>query len=187
MNTGTRKTRQREAIRDAIAEAKVPVSPREILDRASSNVDGIGLATVYRTLKLLVDAGEILAVDIPGDTPRYELAGKGHHHHFVCKGCQKVFELEGCCGHFSELTPKGFSLEGHDLTLFGRCDACAKPGKKDKKLDLCASGHCNHPHHTHHPHHSHSSHADTHAHVGHSDKIHTESRAKRPAARAKKK
>lgn len=179
MNAGTRNTRQREAIRDAIADAKAPVSPREILDRASSHVDGLGLATVYRTLKLLVDAGEILTVDIPGDTPRYELSGKGHHHHFVCKGCERVFELEGCCGHFSELTPKGFSLEGHDLTLFGRCATCMKQSKnghsKDAKHDDCATGHCNHPHH----HHATSARQES----DHG----AESRSKRPQARAKKK
>ncbi len=121
-----RKTRQREAIRDAIAAAKAPVGPREILESAAGGAQGLGLATVYRTLKLLVQAGEILTVDIPGESPRYELAGKGHHHHFLCKACDKVYELDGCCGHFDELTPKGFEVTSHDLTLFGHCANCVK-------------------------------------------------------------
>ncbi len=120
-----RRTRQRAAIRDAIEQAGVPVSPREILELAARRAEGLGLATVYRTLKLLVEGGEVAPVDVPGESPRYEIP-KGHHHHFHCKGCGRVFELEGCCGHFSELTPRGFRLDGHELMLFGLCGGCAK-------------------------------------------------------------
>jgi Fur family transcriptional regulator, ferric uptake regulator len=121
-----RQTRQRQAIRDAIGDAGVPLSPREILAQAKSRVDGIGMATVYRTLKLLADAGVVQTVEIPGEAPRYELAGKGHHHHFYCKGCGKVFEVDGCPGDFSELTPRGFRLDEHELVLFGKCAGCAQ-------------------------------------------------------------
>jgi len=126
MSETARKTRQRDAIRAAISDAKAPLGPKEILDAAGREVEGLGLATVYRTLKLMVEAGEIMPVEIAGESPRYELAGKGHHHHFLCKGCGKVFELEGCCGHFEGLAPRGFRVEGHDLTLFGQCAGCAK-------------------------------------------------------------
>lgn len=121
----TRNTRQRDAVREAIEKAGVPVSAREILSLAKKGSRGIGLATVYRTLKLLGDAGEIAVVIIPGQAPRYEAAGKAHHHHFHCRQCGRVYELEGCCGHFAELTPAGFELESHDVTLFGRCGECA--------------------------------------------------------------
>jgi len=121
-----RQTRQRQAIHDAIADAGVPLSPREILEQAQSRIEGLGMATVYRTLKLLADARVVAVVDIPGESPRYELAGKGHHHHFCCRACGKVYELEGCCGHFDDLTPPGFTLDGHELVLFGTCARCAK-------------------------------------------------------------
>lgn len=125
-----RQTRQRTAIRDAIADAGSPIAPREILARAQTKVRGVGLATVYRTLKLLADAGIVKTVDIPGESPRFELAGKAHHHHFVCRGCGKVFELEGCCGHFHDEVPRGFKVEDHEVVLFGRCAACATPRKR---------------------------------------------------------
>lgn len=128
-----RRTRQRSAIRDAIAEAGSPVSPREILERAQSHVSGLGMATVYRTLKLLADAGEVQSVEIPGESPRFELTGKGHHHHFYCRACERVYEVEGCPGDFAELTPPKFELDGHELVLFGRCDKCAVPAKRKRK------------------------------------------------------
>jgi len=120
-----RQTRQRQAIRDVIADAGVPLSPKAILEHARSRIDGLGMATVYRTLKLLEQAKVVIAVEIPGEAPRYELAGKAHHHHFYCRVCGGVFEVEGCCGHFEDHAPKGFEIEGHEVLLMGRCAACA--------------------------------------------------------------
>ncbi|MDX2130595.1 MAG: transcriptional repressor [Planctomycetota bacterium] len=124
-----RDTRQRRVIQAVIAKAGVPLSPREILAHAQSEIDTLGLATVYRTLKLLAESGQIAQVDIPGGPPRYELAGKHHHHHFHCRSCGKVYEVEGCCGHFDDHTPPGFELEGHEVLLFGRCAACARTAR----------------------------------------------------------
>ncbi len=124
-----RKTPQRTAVHDVIVHAGTPLLPREILARARARSAGIGMATVDRTLKSLQEEGLIQAVEIPGEPPRFEGAGKGHHHHFHCTSCERVFELAACCGHFGELTPKGFVLESHDLTLYGRCAECAARGR----------------------------------------------------------
>ncbi len=126
-----RSTKQRLAIREALAHASRPLSPREILDAAQANVEKLGMATVYRTLKTMVEDREAVTVELPGQPPRYELAGKEHHHHFHCTKCRRVFEVEGCPGQLDHLTPPGFILEGHDLTLIGLCAACAakvRPG-----------------------------------------------------------
>ena len=61
-----RKTKQRDAIKSAIERAGVPISPKEILEAAQSHVAGLGLATVYRTLKILADAG-VLAHTVLSD------------------------------------------------------------------------------------------------------------------------
>lgn len=124
MQAATRNTRQRQAIRDALEAAGRPLSPLEVLEAAREAVPGIGLATVYRNLKVLADEQWIAQVDLPGDSPRYEVAGKDHHHHFRCRGCGGVFEVEGCPGDLRTMVPKGFRLEGHEVILFGRCAAC---------------------------------------------------------------
>ena len=120
-----RNTRQRTAIRDAIAVAERPLLPQEVLDAAQGASPGLGLATVYRSLKALVDEGEVCAVQLPGENPRYEIAGGHHHHHFQCRQCQRVFDVHACPGDLSRLAPAGFQVEGHELTLYGRCSECA--------------------------------------------------------------
>ena len=119
-----RQTRQRTAIRDVIAEAGTPLSPREILEKAKTRIKAVGMATVYRTIKLLIEDGVVQTVEIPGEVPRFEIAGKEHHHHFCCKRCRRVFEVEGCPGDMSGLVPAGFKLEYHEIVLFGRCPGC---------------------------------------------------------------
>jgi Fur family ferric uptake transcriptional regulator len=54
-----RNTRQRSAIRDAIAVADRPLLPQEVLDAAQPASPGLGIATVYRNLKALLDEGEV--------------------------------------------------------------------------------------------------------------------------------
>lgn len=117
-------TRQRQAIREVLDEQNRPLSPFEVLQAAQARVPRLGIATVYRTLKGLVEEGEAVAVELPGEPPRYEPAGKRHHHHFRCTACGKVFELEGCPGDMSYLAPKGFRTFSHEIVLYGRCADC---------------------------------------------------------------
>lgn len=122
-----RNTRQRMAIREAIAQAARPLLPLEVLQAAQQGAPGLSIATVYRNLRALVDEGELHAVVLPGENPRYELAGGGHHHHFQCRQCERVFEVEACPGNLASLAPAGFTVEDHELTLYGRCSDCAPP------------------------------------------------------------
>lgn len=119
-----RDTRQRRAIRRAFEEAGHPLSPQELLDLAQEEVRSLGIATVYRNIRALQDDGWLETVELPGEPPRYEVAGKAHHHHFHCRDCDRVFEVEGCPGNIQAITPNGFKLERHEFVLYGLCDAC---------------------------------------------------------------
>lgn len=120
-----RNTRQREAILGALSQAGRPLGPQEILVFAQQFVPRLGIATVYRNVRNLVESGQIRVVLLPGSSDRYELAGKHHHHHFHCRECDGVFELDGCAEDFSGVTPSGFRLERHEVTLYGLCPACS--------------------------------------------------------------
>jgi Fur family transcriptional regulator, ferric uptake regulator len=127
-----RSTRQRSAIRAAIERAQRPLLPQEVLAAAQAEVPGLGIATVYRNLKALLDEGAIQLVSLPGENPRYETLGHGHHHHFQCTACDRVFDVHACPGDLSRLAPAGFTVEDHELTLYGRCRDCqpAKPARQ---------------------------------------------------------
>lgn len=128
-----RNTRQRNAIHEAIAAAERPLLPQEVLAAAQASVPGLGIATIYRNLKALVEEGALRTVSLPAENPRYELAGHQHHHHFQCTQCQRVFDVHACPGDLSRLAPAGFTVEDHDLTLYGRCSDCAAPRRSPSR------------------------------------------------------
>lgn len=120
-----RNTRQKSAIREVFEAIDRPLGPQEVLDHASLQTNGIGIATVYRNIKALVEEGWLTPVDLPGDPSRYEVAGKDHHHHFHCQNCGKVFEVPGCPIQVKPLLPPGFVATTHEVVLYGRCDVCS--------------------------------------------------------------
>lgn len=117
-------TSQRTAIRDAFIEADRPLSPSEVLEEAQHHHRGLGQATVYRNIQSLVEEGWLTPVEIPGDSTRYEVSGKGHHHHFQCNQCKKLYEMTGCLP-FKPKLPRGFRLTGHEFFLYGLCADCS--------------------------------------------------------------
>jgi Fur family transcriptional regulator, ferric uptake regulator len=121
-------TRQRRAIRRVIEEAGCPLSPQEVLNVAQTHTPSLSLATVYRALKGLVEEGGLVQVELPGEPPRYETATKAHHHHFQCRTCGQVYEIEGCPQDAEPLIPAEFLLEGHYMVLYGLCAACVRTG-----------------------------------------------------------
>lgn len=98
----------------------------EIYERARREVPGLGIATVYRVVKTLKESGEVVVVELPGEEPRYEPAGRGHHHHFRCLLCEQTFDLEVCPVGIPSGTmlPGGYRVDDHNLTLYGRCSGC---------------------------------------------------------------
>ncbi len=92
----SRKTKQRDALQAILERSERPLSVDELLEAASKRVEGLGVATVYRAVSTLLEAGWIEAVEIPGEPTRYERSDKGHHHHFQCERCDRVFDIAGC-------------------------------------------------------------------------------------------
>lgn len=121
-----RATRQRWAISEALMRADRPLLPEEVLDAARRIVPGLALATVYRNLRLLADDRQIRLVQLPGESTRYERADQGHHHHFQCRICDRVFDVPACPGNLAALAPSGFTVEDHELTLYGTCGDCGR-------------------------------------------------------------
>lgn len=92
---------------------------------AATQDEGIGIATIYRTLKRGVQAGELKETALPGVQARYEPTGRSHHHHFLCSTCERAIDLHGCVRGLEAILPPGFTLTDHEVLLFGQCADCA--------------------------------------------------------------
>ena len=121
-----RDTRQRRAIRETFERAGRPLGPDEALRLAQEQLPSLSIATVYRNVKALLDEEWLVPVAVPGQSSRYEVAGKEHHHHFHCRACGKMFELKGCVPNLRSLLPRGFRISDHDLLLYGTCVQCVE-------------------------------------------------------------
>lgn len=121
-----RDTKQRDAIRQALVDEGRPLSVDEVFKVAQQEVAGLGIATVYRNLKALQTEGQIKPVDLPGQPPRWEMAPGEHHHHFLCRTCDKLYEIHDCPQGLKRLLPKGYTLEEHDILLRGQCETCVR-------------------------------------------------------------
>ena len=123
---GQRQTRQRDAILQVIAEAPGPLSVPEIHEKATEKLETLGIATVYRTLKLLQENQQIQTVILPSGESRFESAEHGHHEHFQCRACTRVFDVHTCSLPKTRgaTLPGGFVVEDHELTYYGTCPDC---------------------------------------------------------------
>ena len=119
-------TIRQAAVLEALETAPGPLSVVEALEHAAEIVPGLGIATVYRAVKRLEELGVLRPVELPGEDARYEPSSRGHHHHFHCRGCGRVFDVDGCPLHAAAAAtvPGGFLLEDHEITLYGLCPAC---------------------------------------------------------------
>ena len=123
---GLKRTRQRDAIFDAFLSAEVHLSLDEILVLAQVRRPGLGYATVYRTMKLLVDAGVAEERQFGDGQTRFEAAeaAEDHHDHLICRTCGHIFEfedeqIESRQAMIAE--QHGLRIVSHRLDLWGEC------------------------------------------------------------------
>ena len=119
-----RHTNQRRAIHAVLDAAERPLSVDEVLKRGKQLVPSLNRATVYRNLHVMVTAGWVRRLAHPEQGTLYETAARGHHHHFHCRACDRVFELPGCALDVRRSTPAGFRTDAHEVFLYGVCPTC---------------------------------------------------------------
>jgi Fur family ferric uptake transcriptional regulator len=123
-----RPTRQRLAVSAALAETTGFHSAQEIHDLVARRGESVGLATVYRTLTALAEAGELDTMRSEEGESIYRRCSDSHHHHLVCRSCGRTVEVEGPAVERwtnAVAAEHGFSDVSHTLELFGTCTDCA--------------------------------------------------------------
>ena len=87
----------------------------------------IGRATVFRAVEKLVEMGLLDRIEFADGTHHYRVCGSTHHHHLTCTQCHRIMDVDICLPQ-EQLAAIGkktnFAIEGHALTLFGRCEHC---------------------------------------------------------------
>ena len=136
----THNTVQRTAIRAVLEEAARPMGPAEILEAAQEHVPQLGMTTVYRTLKALVDEHWLDVVALPGEPSRYERAGAGSHAFFRCEECDRVYRAPGNCPGVLAIVPDGFALSSHSLVLYGVCGHCREAHRRPSEGEAGTAG-----------------------------------------------
>ncbi len=122
-----RPTRQFQAVLDELTESDDFRSAQDI--HAAIRVHGqrIGLATVYRALQSLVESGHADVLRTATSEAMYRACGTTHHHHLVCRWCNKTVEVRGPAVErwADQMADKhGFSDVRHTVELFGTCSSC---------------------------------------------------------------
>ncbi len=127
-----RDTRQRNSIKRAYETAGRPLGPKEVLDIAAAEVPNLGIATVYRNIKSMVEKGELEVVELPGQAPRYQLPSTGEKHLFIDEKTNSVFTIQPDLTNFTPVLPEDFKLKRFQLICYGEVSNKKLP-KKAKK------------------------------------------------------
>ncbi len=125
--SGVRPTRQRLAVADALSDADGFHSAQEIHELLGRRGESVGLATVYRTLQRLADAGEIDMMRSEDGEAIYRRCSMTHHHHLVCRSCGRTVEVEGPAVErwtTAIADEHGYAEVSHTLEIFGTCPDC---------------------------------------------------------------
>ena len=124
-----KRTRQRDLVVRTFFDAGRHVSAAELHREVRKRDHRIGLVTVYRTLKLLREAGLAEERRFTPDFALFEPAPHRHHDHMICTRCGKIIEFENA--EIEVLQDKmarraGFRIRSHKLELYGHCRGCRR-------------------------------------------------------------
>ncbi|MBI3954862.1 transcriptional repressor [Candidatus Gottesmanbacteria bacterium] len=130
-SSGFKLTRGRKSIINIFINKNRPLSAAEIMDSLHKSKIYLHKTTVYRELEFLLSQNIIRQLQFSDRKKIYEILSNDHHHHLVCKNCQKTEKvssvaLETNIQSLEEeiLTHSNFKNVRHSLEFFGLCRQC---------------------------------------------------------------
>lgn len=130
----TRQTRQRTAVDELLSDSTAFSTAAQIHAALAERGDRVGMATVYRTLQRMSDAGALDAIRTDEGEVAYRRCSRSHHHHLVCRTCGLAVEVTGPpveAWTARVAAEHGFTGVSHDLEIFGQCAGCAGQADAD--------------------------------------------------------
>ena len=132
---GLKVTRQRLVVLEVLAEnPQEHLTTEEIYERVKAENPDIGLATVYRTVQLLLELELIDRINLEDGFARYEIGDtqeceRHRHHHLICLRCGRVSAFQKDMLEALETGVEaalGFRVTDHEVKLYGICRDCSE-------------------------------------------------------------
>ena len=126
---GFRETDARRAIVETVLGRDGQFNARQLQEQLRAS--GVGRATIFRTLDLLVELGVLNRLHADGRCSAYIVCADQHHHHLVCERCGAVQEISDARVEQAVRTlagRSGFRAREHHLEIVGLCHACQVGG-----------------------------------------------------------
>ena len=123
---GLQVTAQRLAIMRAVA-SRPHATADELIDDVRAVLGSISRQAVYDTLSVLVEKHLVRRIQPVGSAARYEDRVGDNHHHLICRGCGKTFDIDCAVGATPCLVADedhGFEIDEAEVIYWGRCPAC---------------------------------------------------------------
>ncbi len=124
---GCRMTPQREMIVEALAHSGCHMTAEEVLEIVRQKTSAVNIATIYRTLDLLVDHGLATRADLGEGRVVYATIRHGPHIHLVCRRCGRAQEADTALLASVVDTLREqyhFCCDTSHLALYGLCEVC---------------------------------------------------------------
>jgi Fur family ferric uptake transcriptional regulator len=139
-DSGERMTGPREIVVRALVAQNGVINPESL--SYELHPEGVGRATVYRTLDLLERHGMLTRVHVDG-CHGYTLCDEGHHHHLLCSSCNAVLPVDatGVEAEILRLAEQlKFRVDTHTLEFSGLCEGCQTRSQKSDVRNQLSSG-----------------------------------------------
>lgn len=128
-----RMTNQREIILKELQDSRQHLTADELYERVKKSMPRISLATVYRNLETLSEAGIIGKLEISGRQKRFDYDVTPHDH-IYCLQCHRVDNIEfdrDLVSQKSVASTKGYRITGYRVEFVGICSSCRENTKTD--------------------------------------------------------
>jgi Fur family peroxide stress response transcriptional regulator len=127
---GLKPTYQRIMILDYLNKQKNKhLTVEKIFEALAKQMPMLSLTTVYNTLNSFLKAGLVSAITITGTEIRYDLVSTPHHH-FLCRQCAKIIDVDIRCPIANRKNINGCKIEEVHGYFKGLCKECAKKQRK---------------------------------------------------------
>jgi len=125
---GLQVTAQRLAVMRAVS-SRPHATADELIEDVRAVIGSISRQAVYDTLGVLADKNIVRRIQPAGSAARYEDRVDDNHHHLICRGCGKMYDIDCAVGVKLCLTAEndhGFEIDEAEVIYWGRCPSCQK-------------------------------------------------------------